>query len=150
MHSKNDNIEVIVNDEADEVKNEVFNSLKNRCQNNLKSMKVGDFVVDYVLLLYYQCYKIYPSRGGSYIDSPDWIKNKNAAINPINKKDKKQFQCAVTVALNHEETGSHSKRVTNIKPFINKHKWEGISFPSEKGNWKKFEKYNSCSYNFVC
>ena len=25
-------------------------------------------------------------RGGSYIDSPDWIKNKRATINLINKK----------------------------------------------------------------
>ena len=35
--------------------------------------------------------------------SPDWITNKKATINPINKKDSKCFQLAVTVALNHEE-----------------------------------------------
>ena len=29
--------------------------------------------------------------GGSYIDSPDWIKNKKATVNPINKKDNKRF-----------------------------------------------------------
>ena len=28
-------------------------------------------------------------RGGSYIDSSDWIKNKKATINPIDKKDNK-------------------------------------------------------------
>ena len=27
-----------------------------------------------------------------------------------------------------------------IKPFINKYKWEGINFPSEKDDWKTFEK----------
>ena len=31
------------------------------------------------------------------------IKNKKATINPINKKDDKCFQYAVTVALNYEE-----------------------------------------------
>ena len=41
--------------------------------------------------------------GGSYKDYPDWIKNKKATINPINKKDIKCFQYAVTVALNQEE-----------------------------------------------
>ena len=27
-----------------------------------------------------------------------------------------------------------------IKPFINKYKWEGKPFPSEKDDWKKIEK----------
>ena len=39
-------------------------------------MKGSDFVVTYVHLLYYGCHKMNPNRGGSYIDSPDWIKNK--------------------------------------------------------------------------
>ena len=42
------------------------------------------------------------NRGGSYIDSPDWIKNKKTTINAINKKDNKSFQYAVTVALNYD------------------------------------------------
>ena len=32
--------------------------------------------------------KISLNRGGSYIDSPKWLKNKNATINPKNKDDK--------------------------------------------------------------
>ena len=38
------------------------------------------------------------NRGGSHIDLPNWIKNKTAKINPINKKDNKSFQCLVPVA----------------------------------------------------
>ena len=34
------------------------------------------------------------------------------------------------------------KKITNIKAFINKYKWEGINFPSEKDDWKAFEKNN--------
>ena len=88
MHSKSDNIEIMINDEADEVIKELFDSLKNRYQNNLESMKGSEFVFDYVQLLNYKCHKINPNCSGSYIDSPDWIKNKKAIINPINKKDK--------------------------------------------------------------
>ena len=29
-----------------------------------------------------------------------------------------------------------------IKPFINKYKWEGLNFPSDKDDWKKFDKNN--------
>ena len=60
-------------------------------------MKVSEFVFDHVHLLYYKCHKINPNRGGSYIDSPDSIKNKKATINPINIKDNKCFQYAVTI-----------------------------------------------------
>ena len=86
MHSKSDNIEIMINDEADEVIKELFDSLKNRFQNNLESMKGTELVFDYVQLLCYKYQKINPTRGGSYIDSPDWIESKKAAINPINKK----------------------------------------------------------------
>ena len=76
MHSKSYNIEIIINDEADEVIQKLFDSLKNRYENNLESMKSKDFVFDYVQLLYYKGHKINPNRGRSYRDSPNWIKKK--------------------------------------------------------------------------
>ena len=59
--------------------------------------------------MYYECFKINPNHGESYIVSPDWIKNKKATINLINKKDNKCFQYAITVALNHEEIKTDRK-----------------------------------------
>ena len=48
---------------------------------------------------------------------PDWIRNQKAIINSINKKDNKCFHYTITVALNCEEIGRHSERITKIKPF---------------------------------
>ena len=76
MRSKSDNIEIMINDEADEVIKELFGSLKNRYQNDLESMKGSKFIFDYVQLLYYKCHKINPYHSGSYLDSPDWMKTK--------------------------------------------------------------------------
>ena len=76
MHSKSNNVEIMISDEADEIIKEVFDSLKNRYKNNLESMKGSESAFDYVQLLYYKCHKINPNRGGSYIDSPNWIKKK--------------------------------------------------------------------------
>ena len=45
-------------------------------------------------------------------------------------------------SLNHEEIGKHAERITKIKLFTSKCKWEGIHFQSEKDDWKKFEKNN--------
>ena len=70
MHSKRDNMVIIINYETDEVIKELCDSLKYRYQNNLESMKGIEFVFDYVHLLYYKCHKINPNRGGLYIDSP--------------------------------------------------------------------------------
>ena len=80
-----------LNNAAGKVIKEVFNSLKSRYQNNLESMKGSELVFDYVQLLYYKCHKKNSNRGGLYIDSPDWIKNRKATINPINKKDNTCF-----------------------------------------------------------
>ena len=84
-------------------------------------MKSSEFVFLYLYLLYYKCHKKNSNRGGSYVDPPDWIKNKKEPINPINKKDK-CFQYATTVMLNYEEKGKHAERITKIKPFLNKYK----------------------------
>ena len=82
-------------------------------------MKGRDFIFDSVQLMHYKCHKVNFRHGGSYIDSPDWIKKKKATINPKNT-DNKCFQYAVGVALNYKDTESHPERVSNIKPFIYK------------------------------
>ena len=82
----------MTNDEADDVLKELFKSFQNRYQNNTAERIEGSkFVFDYVHLLCYKCHKINPNRGGSFIDSPDWIKSKKVAINSINRKDNKCF-----------------------------------------------------------
>ena len=65
-------------------------------------MRGSEFIFDIVDLLYYNLNKISLSRGGSYIDSAKWIKNKKATISPKNN-DEKCFQYALTVALNYEQ-----------------------------------------------
>ena len=54
-------------------------------------MKGSHFVFGYVNLLYHKCHKLNSNCGGSYVDSSDWIMNKETAIDPINKKDDKCF-----------------------------------------------------------
>ena len=116
---------------------------KNDCRYQIvlkTSLRGSDFIFDCVHLLYYKCHKM--KQGGSYIVSPDWILNKKSTINPISKKDNKYFRYATTVALNYEEIGKYTGGITKIKPFIDNYNWEGINYPSEKDDWKKFERNN--------
>ena len=62
MHSKSDNMDIVINGKADKAVEELFESLINKDQNNLeKLMKASEFVFDYVHLLYQKCHKINPN-----------------------------------------------------------------------------------------
>ena len=86
-------------------------------------MRVSELVFNYFQLLYCKSHKINLSCGGSYTDSPGWIKNKKATINPVNKKGSNFFLICCNSCI---------KRITKIKPFMNKYNWEGINYLSEK------------------
>ena len=62
MHSKSDNIEFMIYDNADEVIQELFESLLNRYQIGVEtSMKRSDFIFNCVYLLYCKCHEINPN-----------------------------------------------------------------------------------------
>ena len=67
----------------------------------------------------------------TFVESPDWIKNKRCTINPKNK-DNKCFQSSVIISSYHKEIKINPERMSKIKPFINNLNWENINFPPEK------------------
>ena len=81
--------------------------------------------------MYYDLNKISLSRGGSYINSPEWLRNKKATMNPKNSDDK-FFQYALPVALNYEQIKKDPQRISKIKPFIGQYNWKEIDFPSHR------------------
>ena len=83
-------------------------------------MKGSSFTFELIDLLEYHLHKTSLNRGSSYIESPEWTKNKRVTINPKNTKDNKCFQYAVTAALNYQNTDHHPERIFKLKPFINK------------------------------
>ena len=81
----------------------LFKSLLQNYQKDLEESVIGtNFVFDSVDLLYYHLQKTSLKRTrSSYIDSPEWLKNRKATINPKNN-DNNCFQYALTVALNYQ------------------------------------------------
>ena len=101
MHSKSDT-EIMMGSETDEIIEELFEFfLKGYHEELEESMKGSEFIFDSGNVLYYNLNKISLNRRRSYIDSPEWLKNKKSTINPKNN-DNKYFQYAVIVALNHK------------------------------------------------
>ena len=83
MHTKSNNVEIMMGSKTDEIIEEVFESFLQKYQEGLEeSMRGSEFAYDSVDALYYNLNKVSLSRGGSYIDSPKWLKNKETTINP--------------------------------------------------------------------
>ena len=102
--------------ETDKIIEELFEGLE-------ESMKGSEFNFDGIDILYYNLNKISLHRGGPYTDSPKWLKNKKATINPKNNNDK-YFQYAITVVLNYQNIKNNPERLTKIKPFIDQYNWK--------------------------
>ena len=111
-------------------------------------MKGSDLEFDGVDFLYYYFTKISISRGGSYIDSPKWLKNKKSTINPKNN-DYKCFQYVVILALNLDKIKKGPQRISKIKPFIEQYNWKDMDFPSTSKDWKKLELNNEIALNIL-
>ena len=142
MYSKSDNFEIMMGASTNEIIRNLFNSLLRRYQGGLQeSMRGSEFVFDYAEPLNYIFHKVDLKRSGSYIETPEWLKNKVATINCQNDDDK-FFKYAIAIALNYDEIEKHHQRVDKVKPFIDQYNWEDINFPSHIGDWKKFELNN--------
>ena len=137
MYTRSDNEEFMNDSDTDEVIKLLF-----RYQENLQNkMRGSNFELDGVNLLYYNFNKISLNRGGTYIDSPKWLKDKKSKINPKNNDDK-CFQYAVTLALNHDKIDRNLQRISKIRPFIDQYNWKDIDFPATSKDWKKIEQNN--------
>ena len=89
MHSKSDNVEIMSGLDTNDVIEELIDTFAKRYQEGLETvMKGSNYVFERVELLEYHFHKISLNRGGLYIPSPAWIKNKKATINPFNENDK--------------------------------------------------------------
>ena len=149
MHTRSDNIEIMIGDDNDDIIEELFKSFIQKYEENLQNkMRGSDFEFDSVNFLYYDFNEISLNRGGSYIDSPKWLKDKKSTINPKNNDDK-CFQYAITLALNLDKINRDPQRISKIKPFINQYNWKDIDFPHTNKDWKKIELNNEVVLNIL-
>ena len=149
MHTRSDNIEIMIGDDNDDIIEEVFRSFLQKYEENLQNkMRGSDFEFDGVNFLYYDFNKISLNGGGSYIDSPKWLKDKKSTINPENN-DYKCFQYTVTLALNLDKINKHPQRISKIKLFIDQYNWKDIDFQSTNKDWRKLELNNEIALNIL-
>ena len=143
MYTKSDNITIMSGIETDDVINELFNSFCRRYQEGLQTkMKESSFTFERIDLLEYHLHEISLNRGNSYINSPEWIKNKKVT-NPKNTEDNNCFQYAIIAALNYQNINHNPERISKLRQFLNNYNWDNICFPAGHKDYSAFEKNNS-------
>ena len=128
-HSNSKKIEVMFGSDINEAVNGLLISLKENYSNDLTRMEGSEYHFEKVVLLKYKLHEISLRRGGSYIDSPKWIKNKNGTINPKNEDDN-CITYAIITLLNHDKIDRHPEGISNLKPDINDYNWDDCMFLS--------------------
>ena len=149
MYTRSDNEEFMSGDDTNEIIKLLFESFLQRFEENLQNkMRGSEFEFDGINFFYYSFNKTSIYRGGTYIDSPKWLKNKKSTINPKNNDDK-CFQYAVTLALNLDNINKHPQRISKIKPFNDQYNWKDIDFPPTNKDWRKLELNNDIALNIL-
>ena len=143
MHTKSDNIEIMHGIDTSDAINELINSFMNKYQEGLETkMNGSSYIFERIDLLKYHLHKISLNGSSSYINSTEWLKNKQLTINPKNIKDNNCFKYAITAALNYQNIDSHPEITSKFKPFINNYNQKDVEFPSHSKGWRKFEQNN--------
>ena len=140
-HSNSKNIDIVSGSDIDDAVNNLLLTLRENYSNDLTRMDGSEYHFERVVLLRYKLHKISFRKGGSYIDSPRWIKNKHGTINPKNEVDKCIIYVIIAL-LNHDKIDNHPERISRLKPYINNYNWHGLEFPAQPSDWKKFEENN--------
>ena len=149
MHTKSDNEEFMNGDDTNEIIKLLFESFLQRFEENLQEkMRGSDFEFDGSNFFNYNFNKTSIYSGGSYIDSPKWLKDKKSTLNPKNN-DHKCFQYVTTLALNFDNINNHPEKISKIRPFIDQYNWKDIDFPPTNKDWKKFELNNKVALNIL-
>ena len=142
MHTRSVCKEFMSGSETEEIVEKLFRSLLQRYQDNLnEKMRGSDFIFNGINYLFYDFNRVSISKGGSYIESPKWLKDKKCIVNQ-KKNDNKCFQYATTLALNFNKIDRNPQRISKNKPFIDNYNWNDINFPTAKKDWNKFEVNN--------
>ena len=142
---KSDNIICRPSSDTNVVLNDLLSSLYGKCQVDLTTSRTSSsFVFESVKECNIHFQKIDLRRGASYIESPDWLKNKKFTINAKNENSIYCFMHVITVALYHNELGSNPERISKkLMQYANKINWHNIDFPASYEDYVLFEQLNS-------
>jgi hypothetical protein len=133
----------------DEIKGAVVDLL-NEIHEKIKSWDYneGYWHLENVLHIDLKIREYKPLSGSSYIKTPKWISDKKATVN-IKNEDQKCFKYCMLYHKHKNEIRFHPERLHHYKKWENleEFNFDGIKFPVEVNDLKKFCKQDNISSN---
>ena len=140
--SRSDNIIFMPSSNTNEMIGQLLTSLHEKFDDDLVLSREGSsFVYESVEECNMHFHKIDLCRGASFIDTPEWLKNKKATINPQNANNAYCFMYAIAIALFHEALGNNPDRISKkLIEYVNAFNRHEIDFPASYDDYVLFEK----------
>ena len=90
--------------DLNDVYEDIYEELLQQFETVQSKLNKSDYIFRRIYEMTYHCHKVDLIRGSSYIDLPDWVKDKHCCINPKNHHDDKCFSicsdCCITSCRN--------------------------------------------------
>ena len=139
--SCSDNIICMPSSNTNEIIEQLLTSLHKKFDDDLVlSRESSSFVYESVEECNIHFHKIDLRRGASFIDTPEWLKNKKA-VNPQNTNNAYSFMYSITIALFHEALGHNPGHISKkLIEYVYLYNWHEIDFPASYDDYVLFEK----------
>ena len=134
------NSPTFTNLKSTDVEKLIFDSKENILnQMQMYAEKGSNWMFKEVVKLEIHTAEFNPTKGGSYIDLPKWIKDKKAIINIKNKDDKCFLWCILRYLHPRDRD---EERIGDLKKYEDSLNTKGITFPMQVKDITKFENLN--------
>lgn len=114
FYVKTENVIFLPSDKAEDILDMLIASFYDLYRDKVRQCGVGSgCAYESVEGLCIHFHKIDLNRGSSDIRSPNWLKKKNATINPKDTNDPYCFIYSIVIALNHQELVTNPERISS-------------------------------------
>ena len=144
FYVKSKNVICTPSDDTSNIMDELLQSLSKYYHEKLMIARAdSSYIFHSVNELNIHFHTIDLKRTGTYIESPMWLVDKKATVNPKNTKDNYCFAYAAIKAIYHKELGDHLYRISSkLIEYTDKLNFNGINFSANKHDYKTFQKNN--------
>ena len=121
------------------------NDLQKRMQDRIEHQAGSGWTIERIKGLFLTTYTQTPSRGSSYIPTPQTLSNSKCGLINITNNDNLCFKYCM---LYHQsDKGKHGERLSVVKKVVDKYDWSNIGFPTSFEDITTFEHNNKVCVN---
>ena len=145
IHAHTFPVNIYSREDISNIIKEQKNELEKRLQIRITHQEGSGWVISKIKGFFITSYTQTPSRGSSFIPTPDCLNHPKLSLVNIKNDDQECFKWCM---LYHQsEKPKNGERLTVLKKINDKYDWTGVNFPATFTDIDKFEENNKVSVN---